>query len=157
MLLLTLIHFLGSCSRIPAVIHQFLFKVEKLALETGVRVDYTSLWLDKSHSLEKTPIPFMHQICYDTSRRAWLSSVTVTKKNKITTIDIDAQFFIERISIAILWVRLIMIETYQWTKTVPPEFMASLMNRTAPGMCFPMFSQGTSITLITLYVISYNK
>ena len=45
--------------------------------------------------------------------------------------------------------------TYQWTKTVPPPFTASLMKRTALGRCFPMFSHGTSITLITLYVISY--
>ena len=45
--------------------------------------------------------------------------------------------------------------TYQCTNTVPPLLIASLMKRTALGRCLPIFSHGTSITLRTLYLISY--
>ena len=41
-LLLALVHCLGSCRRIPAIIHHLLLKVQELALETWVGVDHAS-------------------------------------------------------------------------------------------------------------------
>ena len=64
-----------------------------------------------THSLEKRPIQLLHQVGDHASSRSALARVA------ISTADLDKK----------RWT------TYQWTKTVPPHLMASLMNRMAPG------------------------
>ena len=133
LLLLFLQRFSNDSGGLPVIDHLFLV-VEELALEARVRVDDTPLRLDVAHGRKQTPVLLLHEIGDDAAGRSRLASVTVSR----TKSSVELRF------------------SYQCTKQVPPDLIESLMNLTADGKCFPMFSHGTSITLITLYVISCN-
>ena len=77
-LLLALVHSLGSGSRISAIVHHLLLEVQELALEAWIRVDHASFRFNIAHGLEQGPVLLMHQVGDDTGCRTRLSSVTVT-------------------------------------------------------------------------------
>ena len=129
--------------------NQLLFKVKELSLEAWVGVDHGTLRLHIAHRLKQGPILMLHKISNDTGCWSRLASVTVKHTHTIVKI-------FHNLSIIAPYFSAFGEEwgaaggTYQCTKTVPPDLIASCMYLTAFGICFPMFSQGTSITLITL-------
>ena len=67
MLLMTFVHGVGEHDGAPARVDQLLFKVEQLALEAWIRVDYRATCFDVTHCLEKRPILFLHEVGNDAS------------------------------------------------------------------------------------------